>query len=79
VYLTDLGPVVSQGVPLLSGMAEVPRFDREVGESTFPQFLDAAWRAGVIRYEVDFSAPTVSYYGCNGQPYVESYPSAELT
>jgi uncharacterized protein YbcV (DUF1398 family) len=56
VYLTDLGPVVSQAVQLLSGMAEVPRFDREVGESTFPQFLDAAWRAGVIRYEVDFSA-----------------------
>src|SRR6185312_15353310 len=47
LYLTDLGPVVSQGEPLVSGLADVPAFDREAvihairtdqaGESTFPE------------------------------------------
>ena len=29
VYLTELGPVVTQGSPLVSGMADIPKFDRE--------------------------------------------------
>jgi len=29
LYLTKEGPVVSQGAPLISGMADVPAFDRE--------------------------------------------------
>jgi len=29
VYLTELGPVVQLGTPLVSGMADVPKFDRE--------------------------------------------------
>lgn len=85
LYLTELGPVVMQGAPLLSGPADVPVFDQEAlikalrtdqaGESTFPEFLAAAWKAGVVRYEVDFSARTVSYYGCSGESYVEEYPA----
>jgi uncharacterized protein YbcV (DUF1398 family) len=89
VYLTDSGPVVSQGTPLVSGMADVPRFDRDAliaalrkdqaGESTFPEFLSASWRSGVLRYDVDFLARTVSYYGCNdGERYVEEYPAVEV-
>jgi uncharacterized protein YbcV (DUF1398 family) len=68
VYLTDLGPVVQLGAPLVSGMADVPKFDREAliaalridqaGQSTFPEFLSATWRAGVVRYDVDFAART---------------------
>lgn len=77
-----------QGAPLLSGMADVPAFDCEAliralrtdqaGESTFPEFLRASWRAGVVRYDVDFAARTVAYLGCNDEEYVESYPSVDV-
>jgi uncharacterized protein YbcV (DUF1398 family) len=56
---------------------DVPPFNREAlfvalrtdqaGESTFQEFLAASWHAGVVRYEVDFKARTVAYYGCNGE------------
>jgi uncharacterized protein YbcV (DUF1398 family) len=88
LYLTTNGPVVRQGTPLVSGTADVPTFDREAlikalridqaGESTFPEFLVASWRAGVVRYDVDFAARTVAYYGCNGEQYVESYPTVDV-
>jgi uncharacterized protein YbcV (DUF1398 family) len=89
IFLTNDGPVVMQGAPLMSGAADVPPFDRDAlikalrtdqaGESTFPEFLAASWQAGVVRYDVDFAARTVAYYGCNGEQYVESYPAVELT
>ena len=88
IYLTKEGPVVHQGTPLISGMSDVPAFDREAlikalrrdqrGESTFPEFLMASWRAGVIRYDVEFDARTVSYYGCNDEVYVEAYPAVNI-
>ena len=87
MFLTADGPVLVQGTPVESGMMDVPAFDREAliralridqaGESTFPEFLAASWRAGVVRYEVDFAARTVAYYGCNGEEYVESYPAVD--
>jgi len=89
MFLTAEGPVVMQGTPLASGMMDVPAFDREAliralrtdqaGESTFPEFLAASWRAGVVRYDVDFAARTVAYYGCNGEEYVEAYPAVDIT
>jgi uncharacterized protein YbcV (DUF1398 family) len=88
VFLTNDGPVVMQGQPLVSGMAEIPAFDREgliralridqAGESSFPEFLAASWRAGVVRYDVDFEERTVTYYGCNGEEYVEAYPAVDI-
>lgn len=88
IFLTNDGPVVAQGTPLLTGMTDVPSFDREAlisalrtdqaGESSFPEFLAASWRAGVVRYDVDFAARTVAYYGCNGEEYVEAYPTVEV-
>jgi uncharacterized protein YbcV (DUF1398 family) len=88
IFLTNDGPVVAQGTPLLTGMTDVPSFDREAlisalrtdqaGESTFPEFLAASWRAGVVRYDVDFAARTVAYYGCNGEEYIEAYPSVDM-
>jgi uncharacterized protein YbcV (DUF1398 family) len=88
LFLTDDGPVVNQGAPLLSGTADVPPFDREAlitalridqaGNSTFPEFLAASWRAGVVRYDVDFDARTVAYYGCNGEEYNEAYPAIDV-
>jgi uncharacterized protein YbcV (DUF1398 family) len=88
LYLTELGPVVTQGSPLVSDTVDVPPFDREaliaalrtdqVGNSTFPEFLAATWRAGVVRYDVDFAARTVAYYGPNGEEYVEDYPAVQV-
>ena len=88
LYLTNDGPVVAQGAPLVSGTVDVPACDREAlikalrtdqaGESTFPEFLAAAWRAGVVRYDIDFAARTVAYYGCNGEQYLESYPAVDV-
>jgi uncharacterized protein YbcV (DUF1398 family) len=88
LFLTNDGPVVTQGTPLTTGTMDVPAFNREAlisalrtdqaGESTFPEFLTASWRAGVVRYDVDFAARTVAYYGCNGEEYVEAYPAVEI-
>jgi uncharacterized protein YbcV (DUF1398 family) len=69
-------------------MTDVPPFDRDTlisalrtdqaGQSTFRGFLAASWRAGVVRYDVDFAARTVAYYGRNGEEYVEAYPAVEI-
>jgi uncharacterized protein YbcV (DUF1398 family) len=89
LFLTTLGPVIiTQSTPLASGILDVPAFNREAliaalrtdqaGDSTFPEFLAASWRAGVVRYDVDFAARTVSYYGCNGEEYIEAYAAVEI-
>lgn len=88
LFLTQEGPVVMQGPPLVTGMVDVPQFDREAliralrtdqaGESTFPEFLEASWRAGVVGYDVDFAARTVRYISCDGEEYIESYPDVEV-
>jgi len=88
VYLTELGPVAVPGSPLIDGMAEVPPFNREAlitalradqsGRSTFPEFLQASWKAGVVRYDIDLIGRTCSYHGVGGETYVESYPEVEL-
>src|ERR1700723_4271204 len=88
LYLTEQGPVVSQGVPLVSGTVDVPPFDREAlitalrtdqaGKSTFPEFHAASWQAGVVRYDVDFSKRIVTYFVCSGDEYAEQYPAVEI-
>ncbi|MBX3013074.1 MAG: DUF1398 family protein [Caldilineaceae bacterium] len=88
LYLTTEGPVVVQGPPLVSGFAAVPPFDQDAlitalrtdqaGKSSFPEFLTAAWLAGVIRYDVDLIGRTVTYYGSNDEAYVEAYPAVEI-
>jgi uncharacterized protein YbcV (DUF1398 family) len=88
LYLTEAGPVVMQGAPLISGPADVPRFDQQAlitalridqaGKSTFLEFLLASWHAGVVRYDVDLAARTVTYHGCYGETYIEQYPAVEV-
>jgi uncharacterized protein YbcV (DUF1398 family) len=88
LYLTNEGPVLTQSTPLVTGTVDVPPFDRDAlikalrtdqaGNSTFPEFLMATWRAGVIRYDADFLGRRVAYYGCNGEEYVEDYPAVEV-
>ena len=88
IFLTASGPVVIQGTPLVTGAADVPGFDRQAliralrtdqaGESSFPEFLEATWRAGVVGYDVHFASRTVRYYGCEGEEYLEAYPAVEI-
>jgi uncharacterized protein YbcV (DUF1398 family) len=88
IYLTELGPVVMLGTALCASTADVPPFNPEAliaalrtdqaGKSTFPEFLAASWRAGVVRYDIDLLARKVAYYGCNGEEYIEDYPAVDL-
>ena len=88
LFVTALGPVVMQGTPLLTGVADVPAFDAEAlvaalrtdqaGRSTFPEFLAATWKAGVVGYEVDLLERTCTYHGAAGESYVEEYPHVSV-
>ena len=88
VYLTEDGAVVQQGIPIIEGTHEIPKFDRKAlisairsdqeGLCTFLEFLRASWKAGVIEYEVDFITRKVTYYGANGESYLEAYPPVEI-
>jgi uncharacterized protein YbcV (DUF1398 family) len=88
IYVTQHGHVVNQGTPLVNAIVDVPVFNKEalvkairtdqVGESTFPEFLKAAWAAGVVSYEVDFEKRIVIYYGVLGESYSEHYPIVQI-
>jgi uncharacterized protein YbcV (DUF1398 family) len=88
LYLTDHGAVMNLGTPLTTGFTNVPPFDRDAlvralrrdqaGETTFPEFLLASWKAGVVRYEVDFAERHVTYYGCDGESHLEAYAAATV-
>jgi uncharacterized protein YbcV (DUF1398 family) len=88
LYLTQHGPVVNQGTPLVSGASDVAKFNQDAlihalrtdqaGESTFPEFLQSAWDAGVVSYTADFENRKVTYYGANGEFYVEGYSAVEV-
>lgn len=88
IYLMEGGAVVQQGNPLVTGSHEVPQFDRDAliralradqtGESTFAEFLQASWQAGVVGYDADFVSRKVTYYGVNGETYVEEYAAVEI-
>ncbi|MEU1407919.1 DUF1398 family protein [Streptomyces sp. NPDC005728] len=88
LYLTDAGSVAVQGEPLVTGMVDVPPFDREAlitalrsdqaGQTTFPKFVRGCWQAGIVCYDVDLIARTCTYYGADGDNYVETYPTVEI-
>ena len=88
IYVTKYGSVVQQGEPLVAKTADVPKFDQQAlvqalrvdqaGASTFPQFLKSSWEAGVIGYDVDFEKRTCTYFGAQGESYIEEYPSVEI-
>ncbi len=88
VYVTELGNVVSVMSSLVEGMDAIPIFDQDAliktirsdqaGESTFIEFLQGSWNAGVINYDVDFELRTVIYRGIGGEEYVEKYPAVEI-
>lgn len=89
VYLmNDNQAIVQQGTPLVTGSYVIPKFNREAlimairadqaGQSTFPEFLQAAWAAGVIGYDIGFTARKVIYYGVYGESYLEEYPAVTI-
>lgn len=88
IYEMEEGSLVQQGTPLVNGTHQIPAFDEKAlitairqdqqGQITFPEFLQAAWYAGVISYDVDFLARKVIYYGVNGENYCEEYPAVEI-
>jgi len=72
---------------LLSGIVDVARFDREeliaalridqAGKG-FHEFLLDSRRARIVRYDVDFTTRTCTYYGCEDEHSIESYPAASV-
>jgi uncharacterized protein YbcV (DUF1398 family) len=85
IYIMENGAVVQQGQPLVTGLHDIPTFDQDAliaalrtdqnGLSTFPEFLQAAWEAGVVGYDVNFINRQVTYYGIAGEKYIEAYPA----
>ncbi len=88
VYELAEGNIVQQGTPLINGTHQIPKFNQDAliiairkdqqGQTTFPEFLQAAWNAGVIGYDVDFLARKVIYYGVNSESYCEEYPAVGI-
>ncbi len=68
VYIMEEGNVVQQGTPLVNGTHQILPLDKNAliaairedqqGQTTFPEFLEAAWNAGVVSYDVDFLTRT---------------------
>lgn len=90
VYVTDRGAVLQQGEPLATGATLVAGFDEDAlvaavradqqGRSTFPEFVAAAWRAGVMSWTVDLAARICTYRSASGrETYAESYPAVEIS
>jgi uncharacterized protein YbcV (DUF1398 family) len=89
--LHDLGAghVLVQGTPLraVGGFHAVAPFDErrlvaalranQEGMSTYGEFIEAAWLAGVVRYDVDLAARTCTYRGAAGEVYTERYPAVD--
>jgi uncharacterized protein YbcV (DUF1398 family) len=88
VYVTELGPVVTLGQPLMTGTLDLPGFNQaalvhalrkdQAGETSLPEFLLASWEAGVVSYDVDLEARTVTYYGAGDDSYTETYDAATV-
>jgi len=88
IYFIKGKAVVQQGTPLITGTHEIKNFNQEDlikiiqldqnGKSSFAEFLQSAWEAGVTIYEVDFIKRYVTYYGFNNESYRESYPEIKI-
>ncbi len=88
IFFTAEGAVASKGEFLISELTEVSNFNKEAflkvlrssqqGDISFAEFLKGTWDAGVIYYEADLITRKVSYFGANGESYVEDYPLVEV-
>jgi uncharacterized protein YbcV (DUF1398 family) len=88
IFYAHDGKVATQSDVVASGMLEVPSFNKDAfikvlrksqnGDMTFPEFLKGSWESGVVHYEADLMARKVTYYGADGETYVEDYPEVGL-
>lgn len=88
VYVMNDGCVIQQGTPLITGTHPIAKFNQQAlisalrtdqaGKSTFPEFLQATWDAGVTNYTVDFLERKVTYFSAEGDFYTEDYPAVEV-
>jgi uncharacterized protein YbcV (DUF1398 family) len=88
VYVTASGSVLKPGGLIRTEATLIPIFDEvgivaairadQRGESTFPEFLDAIFEAGVVRYVVDTAHRTCKYFAVSGESYTEEYPAVTL-
>jgi uncharacterized protein YbcV (DUF1398 family) len=78
LYLTEHDSVVLQGTPLVTGIVDVPPFNRgmlitslrieQAGNSTFTEFLAATWRAMIFRASAQFVAGFNESFARNSLP-----------
>lgn len=83
IYWINGGQVAQTHPPLVNQSTEIPDYNEssliaairadQAGETTFTDFLQAIWDAGVIWYQVDFGQRLVIYGSADGQTYTESY------
>jgi uncharacterized protein YbcV (DUF1398 family) len=88
VNVTAGGDVVQQGTPQVSGTVAIAPFDEgalitalrtdQAGASTYPEFMAAVWRVGVVTYDIDLAGRTCTYRSAAGAQYVEQYPAVRL-
>lgn len=88
VFVTAEGAVIRPGALIRHEPTVISRYDERAlidairadqrGETTFPEFVEATFAAGVFRYEVDTAARTCTYFGAHGEQYVEEYPAVVL-
>jgi uncharacterized protein YbcV (DUF1398 family) len=88
IFVLDTGNVVNQGIPLVTGMNEIFKFNEagliaalrkdQSGKSTFLEFLNEIWKAGVIAYNVNFELRICTYSGVLGETYTEEYAAVDI-
>lgn len=83
-YFTKHGNIVMQATALFSKLTTVlPVFSQDdllkainsnrSDEVNFHKFLKLIWKAGVVSFEFNFEARTISYFGINGETHLEYY------
>ncbi|PCR99153.1 DUF1398 family protein [Lactococcus fujiensis] len=87
-YISEDDALVIPGKSLIDGASTCPKFNKEkliailridqAGQTTFLEFLENTWGAGVVKYEVDFINRNVIYYGLNGEEYREDYMAVKI-
>lgn len=88
IFYAQDGRIATQSDVVASGMLDVPVFNKDGfiqvlrrsqnGETTFPEFLKGSWENGIVHYEADLISRKVTYYGVDGESYVENYPAIEI-
>lgn len=88
LFTTTAGFAVIPASPVVTEPSDVPAWDesallaaieadKQGGE--FPAFVAACWQAGVIRWIVDTSARTCTYYSAAEDEYAEHYRAVTLS